>query len=260
MSLSNPKRISTEPLRILVASAHAADFCSRAGGTIAKHVRKNDSVWVLDLSFGERGESMPFWNKKKEVSVDSVKAIRRKEAEEAAAILGAEIKFMDFDDNPLVIDRDRMLVLVREIRKIRPDIVITHYSQGIYIREPMNPDHQITGSSIVRACYYATCVGVLPEEKPHFFPPVFMYEPTVPLTEFTGFIPNVYIDITEVFQQKMDALSKFKRGQPNLPKYYTHYATHRGWQAKEFVHDEGCFQYAEAFYRYTPWLGENLPV
>jgi len=260
MSSSNLERTSTKPLRILVVSAHAADFCSRAGGTIAKHVGKNDSVWVLDLSFGERGESIPLWKKKEKVSVDSVKAIRREEAEKAAAILGAEIKFMDFDDNPLVIDRDRMLILVREIRKIRPDIVITHYSQEICIREPMNPDHQITGSSIVKACYYAICPGVLPEEKPHFFPTVFMYEPTVPLTEFTGFIPNVYVDITEVFQQKIDALNKFKRGQPNLPKYYTHYATYRGWQAKEFAYNEGRFQYAEAFYRYTPWLGENLAV
>jgi 4-oxalomesaconate hydratase len=45
----------------LVISAHAADFCSRAGGTITKLVRLGESVHVIDLTMGERGESEEFW-------------------------------------------------------------------------------------------------------------------------------------------------------------------------------------------------------
>jgi 4-oxalomesaconate hydratase len=45
-----------EGLRILVFSAHAADFCSRSGGTIARHVGLGAVVRVVALSFGERSE------------------------------------------------------------------------------------------------------------------------------------------------------------------------------------------------------------
>ncbi len=41
------------PNVILVFSAYAADFCSRAGGTLAKYVRKGDEVHVTDLTYGE---------------------------------------------------------------------------------------------------------------------------------------------------------------------------------------------------------------
>jgi len=243
---------------VLVVSAHAADFCSRAGGTIAKHVDRGHNVWILCLSFGERGESMPLWSDRKKISVATVKEIRKKEAEKASLILGAKIKFMDFDDNPLILNKDRVMALTKEIKTIQPDIVITHYSVDSCLREPMNPDHQLTGGSVVRACYYATCPGALPEEEPHYFPAIYMYEPTVPLTEFTGFVPNVYIDISQVMQKKMEALEMFKKGQPNLPKYYSLYGSFRAWQAKEFLRNKESVSYAEAFYRYTPWLGNAL--
>lgn len=48
------------PNVILVFSAHTADFCSRAGGTLAKYVRKGDKVHVTDLTYGERGESSAY--------------------------------------------------------------------------------------------------------------------------------------------------------------------------------------------------------
>jgi len=44
-------------MRILVFSAHVADFCSRAGGTLARHVRAGDRAKVVALTYGERSES-----------------------------------------------------------------------------------------------------------------------------------------------------------------------------------------------------------
>ena len=43
--------------RVLVFSAHAADFCSRAGGTIARLVEAGAAVQVCDMTYGERCES-----------------------------------------------------------------------------------------------------------------------------------------------------------------------------------------------------------
>jgi LmbE family N-acetylglucosaminyl deacetylase len=39
-------------MRILAASAHPADFCSRAGETLIKHVRAGSQVKVIWLTQG----------------------------------------------------------------------------------------------------------------------------------------------------------------------------------------------------------------
>jgi len=44
-------------MRLLVFSAHSADFCSRAGGTIAKYAASGAQVRVVCLTYGERSES-----------------------------------------------------------------------------------------------------------------------------------------------------------------------------------------------------------
>ena len=41
--------------RLLVVSAHAADFVWRAGGTIAKYVKNGAQVHLVVLSVGVRG-------------------------------------------------------------------------------------------------------------------------------------------------------------------------------------------------------------
>ena len=69
----------------LVISAHAADFVWRCGGAIALHQKLGYEVTVACLSYGERGESARLWKEGK--SLDEVKSIRRKEAENAASAL-----------------------------------------------------------------------------------------------------------------------------------------------------------------------------
>ena len=68
-------------------SAHAADFVWRCGGAIALHAAKGYEVTVVCLSFGERGESAKLW-KHPGMTLETVKAARRAEAEKAAEALG----------------------------------------------------------------------------------------------------------------------------------------------------------------------------
>ena len=80
-------------MRILVFSAHPADFCSRAGGTIAKHVRAGAQVRVVSLTYGERSESGGLFAEGARPPLDEVRAVRHEEGTRAAGILGAEIAF-----------------------------------------------------------------------------------------------------------------------------------------------------------------------
>ena len=76
----------SEQKTALVISAHAADFVWRCGGAIALHQKQGYEVTVLCLSYGERGESARLWKEGK--TLNEVKTIRRKEAENAALALG----------------------------------------------------------------------------------------------------------------------------------------------------------------------------
>jgi len=239
--------------RMLVVSAHAADFCSRAGGTIATYARRGWKVRALDLTYGERGESGSLWRERSATTVDEVKKVREAEARAAAQILGAEIWFLDFDDNPLIIDRKRMLRLVAEIRDLRPSIVLTHW-----VRDPLNPDHVTTAQATIRACHYASAPGVSPETTPSGYPRIFLFEPSVPTNDLSRFRPDTYIDITEVFDLKLRALKEL-RTQETLPEWYTMYGQLRGFQARNAGLGGKETKYAEAYKRFTPWVGAAFP-
>jgi 4-oxalomesaconate hydratase len=243
--------------KVMIVSAHAADFCSRAGGTIINYVKNGSNVRVIDLTYGERGESNSLWRTRKNISLEDVKKIREAEAKNAAQILGADIRFMNFDDNPIVIDIDRYQKLVDELREFQPRILLTHW-----LEDPLNPDHVTTAQSMLHSCVKATdpelgTSGIT-------YPEIFLFEPSVPTNELSNYRPNTYIDITEVFESKLMALRELKT-QADLPVVYTQLAEFRARQAvvRHDVHGtlgKRNIKYAEAFKRFTPWTGIFFPL
>lgn len=237
---------------ILVFSAHAADFCSRGGGTIALYVRGGAQVHVIDLTFGERGESEDYWARVQPKSMIEARETRTQEAETAASILGASIEFMDYGDYPLMIDRARLDSMAKLIRQRRPDIILTHWKI-----DPHNIDHEVTTASVIRAATMAAVPGFDHDgETVHPFPHLFGFEPSVPRDDITGFVPDTYVDITEVFETKIAALHAL-RSQTKLVSRYTQWAEYRGAQATQWSGQQ--IKYAEAFKQYTASVGTRLP-
>ncbi len=239
--------------KILVFSAHAADFCSRSGGTIALSTDQQDKVHIVDLTFGERGESEDYWKEQGSKSIEEAKNIRGVEAEEAAAVIGASIEFMDYGDYPLFINREQLDTLARLIRKQRPSIILTHWKS-----DPLNVDHEATTSAVIRASSIAATPGFDHDScEPLPFPHIFFYEPTITRNDITGFNPDTYVDISAVFEKKITAL-KALRSQAKLPTWYTQWAEYRGAQATQWKGQP--IKYTEAFKRYTATVSTQLPV
>jgi 4-oxalomesaconate hydratase len=239
--------------RLLVISAHAADFCSRAGGAIIKYTRRTCPVRVVDLSLGERGESNELWAEQPGITFAQVREIRRQEAERAAAQMGAEIRFYDWLDHPMTLSEERLVTLVDEIREMRADLLLTHH-----ISDPLNLDHEYVAKAVLEACSLAQFPGLQTRFAPTPSPALYFFEATIPMTELTGFKPNLYIDITDVFEGKMQALRLFQ-SQSFLPQAYERYATWRGSQAKTMSGDPNII-YAEAFQQYLPSVGNEFPL
>ena len=103
----------------LVVSAHSADFVWRAGGAIALYASRGWRVKIVCLSFGERGESAKLW-KESGMTMEKVKVQRREEALAAAALLGAEVEFLDCGDYPMNFTREHLDRLVDIFRALRP--------------------------------------------------------------------------------------------------------------------------------------------
>jgi 4-oxalomesaconate hydratase len=207
---------------MLVISAHAADFVWRAGGAIALSASRGEQVKVLCLSYGERGESASAWRAGR--TLEEIKALRRAEAENAAAVLGTEIAFLDAGDYPLRESDELTDRIVGVYREVNPSVVLTHP-----LSDPYNGDHPAAGQMALRARVLAQAIGYPAPGEPIGAPPVFQFEPHQP--EMCGFKPEVLLDITPVFEAKRKAM-ECMAAQQHLWDYYTDLAKRRGTQLK----------------------------
>ena len=233
---------------LVVFSAHSGDFVWRAGGAIALAAARGDDVHVICLSFGERGESQGLW-RREGMTLDEVRRIRREEATDAAAALGAEIDFLDLGDYPLQVDDAAFNHIVDLLRRYRPDTIMTHVAN-----DPYNRDHNMAHETLLRARMVAQAMGHRTEDAPLGAPQVLMFEPHQP--EMCGFSVDLLLDITDVFDRKQAAM-KCMGAQDHLVEYYTELAGRRAVQA---VRNGGAksIAYAEAHSRLFPVVGKDL--
>jgi 4-oxalomesaconate hydratase len=232
----------------LVVSAHSADFVWRAGGAIALHAARGYAVTVICLSFGERGESAKLW-RQSGMTLDRVKADRRREAEAAARALDvADIQFWDLGDYPITLDRDSLFRLVDVYRTLHPAFALTHSRRDIY-----NHDHPAVSDFAQHARITAQAHGHNPGQKVLGAPPVFLFEPHQP--EQCGWMPNVLLDITPVWEKKRVAI-ECMAGQEHLWEYYTRVALQRGAQAAR--NSDKSITYGEGYEAVFPHVTETL--
>jgi len=237
----------------LIISAHSADFVWRCGGAIALHARLGYEVTVVCLSYGERGESAKLW-KLPDMTLDKVKTERRKEAENAAKALNAhDIQFFDLGDYPLDMGCDAKFKLVDTIRAVQPQFMMSHSHY-----DPYNTDHSYATKVAMECRMIAQAWGHNPEEKVLGAPQLYLFEPHQ--TEQMGWKPDVFLDITDVWDNKRAAI-ECMQGQEHLWDYYTNVAQNRG---NHFRRNSGGMaggrpaQYAEGFQSVYPRTVDEL--
>jgi 4-oxalomesaconate hydratase len=122
-------------------------------------------------------------------------------------------------------------------------VVLTHAD-----KDPFNPDHPVAYQVVAKARLLTA--GAVVEAGFRTAPPseFLAFEPHQP--ELCGFVPSVFVDITEVFEQKKTAMSAMK-AQSYLQQYYAERAEHRGNHARKVTGNKEIRQ-AEAFMRFVP--------
>ncbi|MFA3835564.1 PIG-L deacetylase family protein [Streptomyces aureus] len=241
----------TTPRSTLVVTAHAGDFVWRAGGAIALAASRDEKVTIACLTFGERGESAKAWREGRKLA--EIKAIRRDEAERAAAVLGAEVCFFDAGDYPLLATPELTDRLVEVYRATQPDVVLTHPAE-----DPYNGDHPAAHRMALDARVLAQAIGYPGPGEIIGAPPVFFFEPHQP--EMSGFKPEVLLDITEVWDTKRQAMECLG-AQQHLWDYYTDLAVRRGVQLRRNAGPNLGLAHrtkAEAYMRPYPQIAKEL--
>lgn len=238
--------------KMLVISAHAADYVWRSGGTIAKYVAEGAEVNVVVLSYGVRGESNGLW-KKGGHTYESIREIRKAETRQAAKALGLteeQLDCWDYTDYNIPMTGELEERLIKKIREVQPDIILTHDKSDI-----LNPDHNAVHDLVWRCSILSNSDGVLTDGLPTTKQMrIFGFEPHQ--TEISRYVPDEFIDITSAYDKKIAAMNCFQ-GQSHLIEYYTQRAFMRGNHARR-ISGNKAYAYAESFANFYPVVAEEL--
>lgn len=194
-----------EPKNILVILAHPDDpefFC---GGTLAGWARNGHHIQYYLLTCGDKGRN----DHNQHIPGDELCELRHREQAAAAAVLGVEaVHFLDREDGTLVPDLDLRCEVVRIIRKMKPDVLVTCDPQTLFTAFGLNhPDHRAAGQAVLDAVFPAAGNELFfPELLREGYPPHMPREIWVSLTNQ----PNVAIDITATWETKLKALCEHK--------------------------------------------------
>lgn len=181
--------------RVLFVGAHPDDPDAFAAGTVARWTQAGAQVRYIVASSGDKGvpngEPDPF----------RFIAMREEEQRRSAAFLGVEeVIFLRHRDGELFDHMDLRGQIVREIRRLKADLVVTHDPLTRNLRQ--HPDHRAVG--------FATLAAVFPSCRLETYFPEHAADGLEPhvvhMLMLAGGDPNLWIDISETFERKVNAL------------------------------------------------------
>ena len=226
---------------VLVVGAHPDDNDFGAGATVAKVARQGADVRYLIATTGQRGSSDVA------MTAERLSEIRMKEQKEAGDLLGVrEVQFLDYVDGEMIPDLRLKEQVVIQIRRHRPDIVFTMDPSFFYYKKlgfVNHSDHRAMGEATLDACYpLARDLLSFPQHvqaglRPHKVKEVLLYS-------LDPENANFFIDVTDTFELKIQALSLHKSQVPDIQRIEVRI---RG-RAEAAGRLAGC-RYAEAFIR-----------
>jgi LmbE family N-acetylglucosaminyl deacetylase len=177
-------------MNVLAVGAHPDDLEILCGGTLAKCAARGDAVTMVCAANGDCGSATH--------SREEISAIRRREAEAAAAVIGADYYCLDYPDLEIPLDMEARTKLVEIVRRCRPDFIIAHAPNDYML------DHRHAGALAEVASFDAT-IPNLKTESPAYnrIAPIYYMETLVGI----GFEPTEYVDVTDHFETKARMLA-----------------------------------------------------
>lgn len=214
---------------IMVVSGHCGDGEVMAGGIVAKYTKNGHKASIVHLTAGEKGH--------KTLSPEEYARQKRKEAQAAAEVLGADVYFLPYKDAELPVNDQVKFELADLIRQVKPTIILTHWKESIH------KDHTNTSLIAEDARFYAALPAIKRELPAHGAWGFFYCENW---EDPYGYEPDIYVDISDVFDVYVEAMNQYElfRGGISSFRYIDYY--------KALAVMRGCLancQYAQTLMR-----------
>ena len=178
-------------MNILAIGCHPDVLEIGCAGTLAKYAERGDRVIMCHVANGNLGHVV--------IMPDELRKMRTKEAEDAAALIGAESINIDVGDMHVeASERETINRLIEVVRYAKPDLIITHNPDD-YMR-----DHQQTSQLAFHASFGSSI--------PHIQTATEAYGEIVPIFYMDtlagiNFVPTEYVDVTETIETKLKMLA-----------------------------------------------------
>jgi LmbE family N-acetylglucosaminyl deacetylase len=185
----------------LVIAAHPDDGELGCGGYVIQLVEAGWEVHWLVTTNGGKGTADRAMQRERLI------ALRREEQAEACRRLGTRPpRLLGHEDGELVYSRELVGTLVRAVREVRPELVLTHDPTDFIIRDRFinHADHRATGAAALDAIY--------PAARDHLSFPGQVAEGLEPwrvpeLLLWNTNQPNLEVDISGQLERKVWVLS-----------------------------------------------------
>jgi LmbE family N-acetylglucosaminyl deacetylase len=221
ITLTGIHTMADQPQRtILAIGAHCGDMEVTCAAVLAKHAKRGDRVAILHLTLGEGGNPG--------MSPQSYGEQKRREALEAAKVIGAEAIFGSYRDGELPNDEQVRRYVADVIRQVKPTHVITHWKNSIH------RDHANTHAIVMDAILLASLEGVVTNHPRHRGIRSITF--TDNWEDPEGFTPYLYVDVSDEMSTWRECVTKYefiRGGISSFPylDYYESLARVRGAQA-----------------------------
>ncbi len=188
-------------VKVLAVGAHPDDVEFTCAGTLGLLAKRGCTVAIATLSSGDLGSV--------EWPAPKTAEIRRREAANAAALLGASYRCLEFHDFGIYLDDEANRRVTELLRAVQPDLVFAPSPQDYMA------DHENTSALVRNACFYAsvphylTCTDSPAASPPMTRVPALYYCDPVEGKDWFGrpILPSLVVDISETIEIKSQMLA-----------------------------------------------------
>jgi LmbE family N-acetylglucosaminyl deacetylase len=179
---------------LLVVQPHPDDAEIGAGGTIARFSDAGASVYYVTVTDGSMGTT------DKSISPEQLTRRRMKEEEDAMKILGVRAnRWLGCRDSEVTPSQNLRSQIMRVVREIRPDVVIT---VDPWLPYEAHPDHRHVGMMASEAALLSKFPHINSEHAEEGLEAFSVSAVAYMITAR----PNTFVDVTDTFERKLEAI------------------------------------------------------